>query len=197
MRYVLYTTSQSAWIKEQADVFSAAISKTKGRGTVEIDVIPTRIRTVSTQGDQDGDVKPSWDWFKATFPQGEYDGVVFHFTPYYRRKWQISSHLGGARNAQNRVYPEFWVCADINAAAEGYDNLSDFLRIMFHEQAHFDEDLDDQLGNVLTQTSVHMMDYQMKQIHNYHLLIDYRGQALKAATNRIINNVLKFAKKYI
>ncbi len=195
MRYVLYTASKSAWIREQADLFSAAISTTKGRGTVTIDVVYKKIRSVPTHVDKDGDIKPSWDWFRTTFPKNDYDGVIWHFTPYYRRKWVISS-LGGARNPDNRAYPEFWVCADINDIADGYD-ISNLLRILFHEQAHFDEDLDDAFGNILTQNSVHDMDYKMKQIHKYHLLVDYRGQAIKKQIDRLIISIMKFAKTYI
>ena len=75
--------------------------------------------------------------------------------------------------------------------------MTGFLRKLFHEHAHFDEDLDDDLGNVLTQTSVHDMDYKLKKIHLYHHLVDYRGQAFKESVQAVMNSVIKLAKRII
>lgn len=194
-RYILYSTSGSKWFKEQADLFAAAISQSKGRGPVTIAEIVRKIpKDVPIEIDSDGDLKPTWEWFTRTFPKGDYDGVIFHLTPYYRRKWGISSNIGGSRNAHNREYPEFWVCADKGEQSKGYD-ISKFLRILFHEQGHFDEDLDDELSNILTQDSVHDFDYRLKRIHQYHLLVDYRGQAFKEKVNTVTNAVIKLFKK--
>ena len=37
--YVLYTTSKSKRVQEQADIFASEISGTKGRGEVKITVV--------------------------------------------------------------------------------------------------------------------------------------------------------------
>jgi hypothetical protein len=191
--YILYTTSKSAWIKEQAELFASEISKTKGRGEVRIEVVHRIPKRVPVQTDQKGHVKPVW----GLFERDKYNGVIFHFTPYYRAKWGITATINGSRNDKNLAYPEFWVCADTYEMAKGYNDLSEFLRLLFHEHAHFDEDLDDAIGNVLTQESVHDVDYKLKKIHQYHYLVDYRGQALKEAVNQVMNDVIKLVKRFI
>lgn len=197
MHYILYTTSRPKWYQEQADIFAREISKTKGRGEVKITVVRKAVKTVKLSTDSDGDFIIDWKWFQATFPQYIYDGVIFHFTPTYRRKWNIDSSINGARNQSNRDYPEFWICCDQGEMAKGYDNLYEFLRLLFHEHAHYDEDVDDMVGDKLTQNTVHDVDYKLKQIHKYHLLVDYRGQAIKQGVMKVMTAVIQMAKKYI
>ena len=198
MKYILYTTSQVSWYQEQADIFAREISKTKGRGDAKAVVKTERIKDVVVGKDNDGDIKPTWEWFTKTFPKGEYDGVIFHFTPYYRKLWGVTGSIGGARNPDNKEYPEFWICADKGALASDYPEwVTDFLRKLFHEHAHYDEDQDDTVGNILTQNTVHDIDYKLKKIHQYHHLVDYRGKALKETVNKLLIQVIKLAKKYI
>ena len=197
MKYILYTTSRSSWIKKQADIFATEISKTKGRGEVTIDVVYKDIKKIVVTTDANGVTRPSWDWFDATFPQKDYVGVIFHFTPALRKKWKISLDLNGSQNNENTTYPAFWVCCNTHVTAKGYDNLSEFLRLLFHEHAHFDENLDDKVGNILTHNSVHYTDYTLKKIHLYHYLVDYRGQTFKDKVNTLVNKVIKHVKKYI
>jgi hypothetical protein len=196
--YILYTTSQVSWYQEQADIFAHEISKTKGRGEVKVVVKTVRVKDVAVGKYNDGDIKPTWEWFNKTFAKGEYDGVIFHFTPYYRKLWGITGSLGGARNPDNKEYPEFWICADKGVLASGYPEwVTDFLRKFFHEHAHYDEDQDDTVGNILTQSTVHDVDYKLKKIHQYHHLVDYRGKALKETVNKLLIQVIKLAKKFI
>ena len=196
--YILYTTSQVSWYQEQADIFAREISKTKGRGEVKVVVKTVRVKDVVVGKDNDGDIKPTWEWFTKTFPKGEYDGVIFHFTPYYRKLWSVTGSIGGARNPDNKEYPEFWICADKGVLASGYPEwVTDFLRKLFHEHAHYDEDQDDTVGNILTQSTVHDIDYKLKKIHQYHHLVDYRGKALKETVNKLLIQVIKLAKKFI
>jgi hypothetical protein len=196
--YILYTTSQVSWYQEQADIFAHEISKTKGRGEVKVVVKTVRVKDVVVGKYNDGDIKPTWEWFNKTFAKGEYDGVIFHFTPYYRKLWGITGSLGGARNPDNKEYPEFWICADKGVLASGYPEwVTDFLRKLFHEHAHYDEDQDDTVGNILTQSTVHDVDYKLKKIHQYHHLVDYRGKALKETVNKLLIQVIKLAKKFI
>jgi hypothetical protein len=197
-KYILYTSSSSKWYKEQADLFAAEISKTPGRGEVKIDVVRKIMRNPVIITDSDGDRRPSWSWLERYFPIGDYDGLIIHFTPYYRSKFGIKRTLGGSRRSKEKLRPYFWVCADQGRAPRGYPKtLSNFLRIMFHEQAHFDEDVDNQVGNVLTQDSVHTMDYKMKKIHLYHYLVDYRGQAIKEAVDKLLVQIIKLARKVL
>lgn len=199
--YILYTTSTSGWYQEQADIFASEISKTKGRGEVNIVVKNIRIKDYpDLYVDKDGDILPKWSWFRSICRKNDYDGVILHFTPMYRKRWGIKSGqkgkiVNGSRNKDNREYPEFWVCSE-KEMSDGYD-LSQFLRLLFHEHAHFDEDLDDKLGNLLTQTSVHDFDYRLKKIHLYHYVVDYRGQNFKEKVNKVINDVVKLVKRFI
>ena len=197
MKYILYTTTKiSKKLRDEADIFASEISKTKGRGVVTVDIVQKIPRAVPVEPDIDGDVRFTFDWFRQQFPKGDYDGVIFHFTPYYKRKWGMTYWVNGVRNKDNRDYPEFWVCCDLDEMADGYD-ISKLLRLLFHEQAHFDEDLDDDLANILTQTSVHNVDYRLKKIHQYHYLVDYRGQIYQEQVNKVVNAVIKLVKKFI
>jgi hypothetical protein len=201
--YILYTTSKSNWIKEQADIFAKEISKTKGRGEVKITVVTNKLPTPPKMVLRpDGYYMPSWEWFSTNYPKGDFDAVIAHFTPYYRTKWGIKGSkgpIGGSRRSENKEYPQFWVCADLaTEPADGYPEwVNDFLRKMFHEHAHYDEDQDDTVGNVLTQNSVHDVDYKLKKIHQYHYLVDYRGKDLKEKVNKLVTQIIKLAKKYI
>ena len=200
MKYILYTTTKiSKKLKTQVDFFASEISKTRGRGEVTVDIVQKIPRgIVPVQPDTDGDIRFTFDWFRQQFPKGDYGGVIFHFTPYYRYKWGMTLSVNGVRNKDNKDYPEFWVCDDLKEKAEGYpDHITNFLRKLFHEQAHFDEDQDDSIANILTQDSVHDFDYRLKKIHLYHYLVDYRGRAYKNKVNNVINQVIKLVKKFI
>lgn len=197
MHYILYTTSRPTWYQEQANLFASEISKTKGRGEVTITVVRKLPRAVRLAVDSDGDKILDWSWFKEALPRNDNDGVIFHFTPTYRKKWGIDSAINGARNQYNRDYPEFWVCCNPGTKAHGYDNLYEFLRLLFHEHGHYDEDVDDLVGDKLTQDTVHNVDYKLKQIHKYHLLVDYRGQSIKQGIMKLTSIVMKMAKKII
>lgn len=197
MHYLLYTTSTPSAVQPLVNAWAAELGKTKGRGEVTVEVVRKVPRSVKRERDADGDWKFPWPWFTTTFPVGDYDGVIFHFTPHYRRKWKLTESINGSRNPDNLVYPEFWVCADLDAMAKGYTGLLEIHRILFHEQGHYDEDVDDAVGNILTQDSVHKVDYELKQIDKYHLLVDFRGQAFKNTVNKVVNAVMRLAKKYI
>jgi len=204
--YILYTTSKSNKVQAYADVFARAISKTEGRGEVKIKVAykrPFKVGEINYRHTSDGDTVFNWNWFRQQFPKDEYDGVIFHFNDTYKKRWGIDPR--GQKHTENKDYPEFWLTCDIDDEfAPGYDEMyvedmpvTQFLRLLFHEHAHFDEDLDNDIGNLLTQTSVHDFDYRQKKIHLYHLLVDYRGQAIRDAVNVFMVKVIKLAKQII
>jgi len=217
--YILYTTSKSKRVQEQADIFASEISKTKGRGEVKIKVVTNKLpRPPKMILRPDGYYMPSWEWFNATLPRLDYDGVIFHFSTYYRSKWGIKSPkntvvspkntvVGGSRNPDSKDFPQFWVCDDLSPKpADGYEKeriydtdivVTNFLRLLFHEHGHYDEDIDNTVGDILTQDSVHDTDYKLHQIHLYHYLIDYRGKDIKEQASKIVLAVIKLAKKFI
>lgn len=195
--YILYTTSRPAVYQDRATALATALSQTKGRGEVQIIVERIKPKQPKIVLDKDGDKTIDWKWFAIAYPKKDYDGVIVHFTPYYRKKWGIKQSINGSRNDAIREWPQFWICCDADQMADGYANLGEFERLVFHEHGHFDEDQDDAVGNVLTQDSVHKVDYELKQIHVYHLLVDYRGKALKEVVNKVVTSVIKWAKKNI
>ena len=173
MKYVLYTTMQPAKVQPLANWWANEISKTKGRGDVTVQVVRRVPRSVSIELDSDKHWKFKRSWFTQTFPKGGYDGVAFHFSPFLRRKWGITQTINGARNSNNREYPEFWLCCNLPTKARGYDGLLEIHRLLFHEHGHYDEDRDNEAGDKLKQDSVHLVDYKLKKIHQYHLMVDY------------------------
>ncbi len=198
MQYILYTSSRSRKVRQDALVFAEALSETKGRGKVTVEVVYKQPpRKAVTFKDEEGDIKPRWEWLRQYFPVGDYDGVMVHFTDSYRKKYGLKSDkkgflIGGSRNPDNVDYPEFWICTDVNKPAIGYPpEVSNLLRLLFHEHGHYDEDIDNAVGDKLTQDSVHLVDYQLKKAHLYHLLIDYRGQAIKQGVKKVTNQVSK------
>ncbi len=210
--YVLYTTSKSKVVQEQADIFASEISKTKGRGEVKITVVTNKLPPKPPMVMRaDGYYMPSWEWFAATYPKGDFDAAIAHFTPYYRTKWGIKGKdghvIGGSRNPDSKDIPMFWVCDDLlPESAKGYENerifgtdivVTGFLRKLFHEHAHYDEDVDDTVGDNLNQNSVHDMDYKLHQIHLYHYMVDFRGKDLKEQVAKVVAAVFKLAKKFI
>lgn len=211
--YILYTTSKSTRVQEQADIFAGELSRTKGRGEVRIKVVTNKLpRPPKMVLRSDGYYMPSWEWFNASLPLLDYDGVIFHFSTYYRSKWGIKSPkkdtvIGGSRNSDNKDFPQFWVCDDLSPEpAKGYETakiydtdiiVTDFLRKLFHEHAHYDEDVDDTVGDNLNQDSVHDMDYKLHQIHLYHYMVDYRGKELKEQVAKVVSAVFKLVKKFI
>ena len=195
--YILYTTSRPAVYQNRATAVATALSETKGRGDVKIVVERVRPKQPKIVTDNDGDRRIDWKWFAIAYPKKDYDGVIAHFTPYYRKKWGIEQSINGSRNDKQRDWPQFWICCDAGQMANGYANLGQFERLVFHEHGHFDEDQDDAVGNVLTQDSVHKVDYELKQIQHYHLLVDYRGQAIKDALSKLVSDVIKIAKKIL
>lgn len=179
MKIILYTTSNGSWVREYADRIQKRIPD------LEITtkfLLPRRVETIR---DNDGDVRLNWDWFDQQFPLLNYDGVAFHFSTYYKRKWAIEPRLNGSKNTKNKIYPQFWFRADKGDLAYGYDNLTEFERLFYHELAHFEEDIDDNYGNKLSQDSVHKVDYELKQIHNYHLLVNRSLFGVKEKLNLI------------
>lgn len=194
MKYIVYSTSRSYWFQEQANIAVQYLRQSKGREDLDIIVEYVRApRNAQTIRDKDGDVRLNWDWLTHTFDKGDYDGVGFHFTDYYKRKWGLS--VRGSKNSLNKSYPQFFFSCDKEIAPGYTENISNFVRLLIHEISHFDEDLDDNNGNALTQESVHVWDYEFKSIHHYPRFVDYRGYLLKRKVNRVINEVIDFVKR--
>lgn len=200
MKYIIYTTTKPSSIETHVKHWAKQLEKSKGRGKVEYDIVQKRVDSVDIIY-SNKHWRINWDWFTSRFPKGDYDGVIFHFTSYYKKKWQISSKLNGSMY-ENAGYPCFWICCNPNDKADDYEEaffivdkevvyVNEFLRLMFHEQAHFDENLDDLIGNQLKQESVHLLDYKAHAIHRYPELVDFRGYNIKILLEKVIRRLIE------
>lgn len=197
MKYTLYTTASSDWYRKKCIKIAERLSNTKGRGEVSFEIIEIEPpQLISLVKDNQGHVRFDWNWFGFNFPTNRTSGAFFHFTPSYKRKWGISPEINGSRNSDNKDYPEFWLCC-AQEKADGYADLSNFERLIYHELGHFDEDLDDDKGDLLPQDSVHTWDYDLKQIHNFHILVDYRAQSLKEKIRQLFISMIDYATQII
>lgn len=193
MKYILYTTSHSQWYKQEALKAVHFISKAKGLGSLSVEVRHIKApENPKTYIASDGNKKLDWEWFHKRFPPE--DGVFFHFTSFYKKKWGLT--VSGSKNTFNKDYPEAWFCTD-KSQAKGYLFISDFVRLFVHEWAHFAEDLDNTIGDTLPQESVHRWDYTLKSIHLYPELVDMRGYLLKRKVNKLMSQVISLAQKVI
>lgn len=167
MNITLYTTSKDKWYKDKANIVASSytpLTEIK-YNLVAISAPKKPVFRIDNNGDKCFD----WDWFAKTFPSVDGSGVGFHFNKKYAKQWGIK--LGGQRDSNRKDVPYFWLTAD-KEKAKGYD-FSNFERILYHEKGHFWEDLDNDYGNKLVQDSVHNVDYNQKQIHKYHYLVDF------------------------
>lgn len=196
MKIIIYTTSRSDWYQKEADKVSEVFRKKIP--DFQIDVVRKYIPEDAVMfWDSDGDHRPSWDWLTSRFPVPEgYDGVGIHITRYLYRRWGVHG-IRGAKNTVNKDWPQFWFYANKDEMADGYEDLSQFARLLFHEMGHFFEDLDDAFGDKLNQNSVHLVDYDLKRIQDYPLLIDYRGWILKRKIWHLMNQVINLVRKNI
>ena len=173
MNITIYTTSKSKWYRDEAREVEKAYANFFPLTFTFIDINePTPVFKI----DKDGDKVLDWDWFTKTFPAR---GACFHFNKKFARKWKIA--LGGQRNSYSKESPQFWVTAD-REGTEGY-TFSNFRRLLFHESAHFWEDVDNEIGNALIQSSVHNFDYKLKQIHKYHELVNFKAYQASIVTS--------------
>jgi len=148
---------------------------------------PQRIQQVADEwalGRKRGGYTLDWDWFLDYFSKENEEGLVFHFTPYYRKKWGLNQNLNGSRNTKYTRTPVFWVCANVGEEAARRDGpgyppeITELHRLLYHEMAHFDEDQDDLVGDRLNQESVHILDYEANAIHRYPELVNYTTLSL-------------------
>ena len=165
MNIVIYTTSSDKWYRTKAKNIEKAYAPLYPLTFtfITIDVPKKPVFKIDNSGDKCLD----WEWFNTIFPSKE--GVGFHFDKKTARKWGIK--LGGQRNSDAKDYPQFWITCG-KEKAKGYD-FSNFERLLYHEIAHFWEDIDNNYGNKLFQNSVHHFDYDLKEIHEYHLGVDF------------------------
>ena len=170
-RAIIFTTSKGTWIEKNLPFILEQLNKTKGRTVESIDVQTVYPISPLTFKDSDGDTRISWDWFEKHFTEQSdgYSVVIFHFTEYYKKKWNLSKHIGGTYRNDSDCIMEFWLCADNKDNAEGYD-FDQFTRRMFHEWSHGDSYF---AGLPENSGGVHFWDYRLKNIHELPEIVNY------------------------
>jgi hypothetical protein len=191
---LIYTTSKSVFFFEDLEYIKECLMQARGRTDVTFKVQyispPTDVPTIR---DSKFGVRPSWDWFDQKFVdpvRGEYDTVAFHFTEYYRTKWGINRWLGGLYHRDQDGVLDFWLCAD-NKQARNYD-FSEFTRIFIHEMAHGDARYTGEHND-----EVHMYDYELHKIHEFHKLIDYTDYNIKLKIVNLLTQIVALYNKLI
>lgn len=188
----IFTTTSSSWYQEKADIVAKNLSTTKGREEIKFEVISIKApKQPQIAPDKEGNMRISWDWMEYYFNTEGYDGLIFHFTPYYKKKWQLAPKINGSRYSQSIDRPVFWLCCE-KEGREGYKDLSNFERILYHEWGHYDEDLD----MALPQESVHNMDYKLKAIDLHHKIVDLRPYNFNKKIQPLLEKIV-YLMKYV
>ena len=157
---------------EEVELIKETLALSKGRTPVSIDVQTVRGVWPMTMNDSDGDRRIVWDWFNEYFGDDEYDVVCFHFTDYWKKKWNLSARINGSFNLHNTDQFQFWFAADRGEQAKNYDFLES-TRLILHEMAHGDSI---RLG---TPNVIHYFDYKLHSLSAFFETVDYRMYNLK------------------
>lgn len=170
-RTLIFTTSKKHWFKGEFDEIKKIQEQSKGLTAEVYDIKTITLTDLPTEKSGDGKVRPSWAWFKNNLTkQAEgYTQVVLHISSKEKRKFGISSTLGGTYQADPDSVIEFWMCADEGRKAKHYKGKSEFWRIFLHESAHGYERF---LVGPTTQL-VHHYDYVLHNIHGIYKLFDW------------------------
>lgn len=201
-RALIYTTTNSQFFKEDLPFVVDMLNKTPGRTVTQVDC-----KTIAppdnpmTFRDGAGDVRFVWDWFQKTFtdPAREdgYNVVIFHITPYYKKKWGLSKDIGGSyRNDPDEVM-EFWFSSGRGDNARNYEDMSDAARKLIHEWCHGDSYF---AGTPLwwkgsARSLVHEWDYDRHAIHKLPALFSYRTHNIQLKIIAILRQVVALYNK--
>lgn len=166
LRIKIYTTSRGSYLREGLDEARQYLTQTKGIDDVAFDVEvispPTNIMTIGYYKNNKYYVRPVWDWFREKFHTDDtYDAIGWHFTPYYRKKWDLTESVNGMyyRNADDNTL-DFWLCTYSGKAAR-YD-FSEVCRLVLHElgghgYSHWTG----------AEDNTHFFDYELNAIQRY------------------------------
>ena len=133
IRPIIITTEKTNWfLPTFSDVYES-VTLTKGL-TIEpfasTNIEPPVSIPIRVSGKKR---KVDWNWFYHMFTAkygAEYNCIVFHTTTKYRKKWGLTTTIGGTYRADRNPYIEIYICAD---------TVQRFAEVMKHEILHFIE----------------------------------------------------------
>lgn len=188
----IYTTTTSKFFQRDLDFVRDSLLQTGGIEEVRFVVRTIRApEKVETIRDKDGDIRFNWDWFQRRFVDplvGEYNVVGLHITPYYKKKYGLSSRINGTyhRNADNVL--DFWFSCSDRDSRNG-EPMSEATRLILHEirhgLCHWASRKDD----------THERDYIKKDLLNSFGIIDMRIRDVLLKLLPIVKQLLALWKR--
>ena len=192
----IYTTSPSQFFLKDLAFVREKLMQAKGREDVVFKVKTIgapEFSSIMTIRDGDGDTRFAWDWFERKFVDplpDKYNAVCFHFTPYYKKKYRLSERINGTYHNNGDGVLDFWICSK-DVQARGY-TFSETTRLLLHELGHGDARWTGEHND-----KVHHFDYNLKSIHNFHKLIDYKKWNIQKKIVNILTQVVSLYNKLV
>jgi len=184
-------------MKKNFDFIRECLDQSKGRNiaTIDVETFSPPI-DIPVHKDRDGDVRPALDWFKDNFTNKSegYDVICMHISENYKKKWNLSKHIGGTYWNDGAPY-EFYIVADRGDQARHYD-FDEFTRRFIHEMLHGDSYTGDIRNNTLHPRDwVHRWDYNLHSIHRAPTLIDFTRYNTQKKIIRLLKKVIDLYAK--
>lgn len=170
-RTLIFTTSKKHWFAKDFEDIKRVQEQSKGLTCEKFDVSTINLKDLPVEKGDDGKVRPSWVWFvnNLTAQAQGYNQVVLHISKKDRKKFKISSNVGGTYRADKDKIIEFWMCADEGQKAKHYKGKSEFWRVFLHESAHGSERF---LISPHTQL-VHFYEYTLHDLESLYKLFNW------------------------
>lgn len=165
---LILTTAPTIWFNKDLPFIAQNLKQAKGVESVSFDVEHITLGVVPTRKDEDGDIKPSWDWYTAniTAKAKGYNAVILHISRAEKRMLGIT--VNGTYRADSDEIFECWISAD-KGRSQHYE-MSEFSRLVIHELGgHGFERFT--YGHSTNYT--HEYDYELKQLPNLTRIMDF------------------------
>lgn len=196
LKPIIFSTSKENWMEKDFKDFKKVIEQSVGVTVkpiiVEYIEAPKQIPVVHHT---DGDIKPDWNWFVESFTKNAkvrgFNVVCFHMSKDERKRWGLSTNIGGTYRSDPDDMMEFWMCADKKDKAKYYKGKTNFWRIFLHELSHgFERWL---LGKDVQHT--HHYDYDLRAIDQVYKIYDWsewnKQRQLMSTLQRLVEMLKK------
>lgn len=141
IRTVVYTTSQTLWMKQHENRIRKVWESARGVTTAAFTYRLVQLDNIPLKTDNDGDVKPDWSWFRERFTAEAkalgLNNVWLHISREDRERLGIKG-VSGSYN-RDAIPDRLWECliiADEGQIARGYKDLPEYVRLGLHEPGH-------------------------------------------------------------
>jgi len=170
IRTVILTTSPKPWFMVHEKRIRQNWGQARGITTTPFEVRHIKLDKVPLKRDNDGDMKPDWDWFRQTITAQVpgFNNVVLHLSRKDKKRLGIQGVQGSYKRDSDDIF-ECFIIADGDQMNDRYKNLPTFVWLMLHEPGHgaahwlfgYDTDI------------VHHMDYDRRDIERLWSLFDF------------------------